>query len=59
MHTGPDIYDLGTTVNSGQTYTFSVPMMAPTYTGTYGEAWQLLDGSGKVACKFYVYINVP
>jgi len=59
LHTGPDIYDLGTTVSSGQTYNFSVPMLAPSSMGTYGEAWQLVDGSGKTACQFYVYINVP
>ena len=59
LHTGPDIYDLGTTVSSGQTYNFSVPMLAPSSMGTYGEAWQIVDSSGKTACQFYVYINVP
>jgi uncharacterized protein YraI len=60
LHTGADLYDLTTTVQPGQTYNFSVPMLAPTYTGTYGEAWQLEDsGNGQVLCQFYVYINVP
>jgi uncharacterized protein YraI len=59
LHTGADIYDLTFTVDPGQTYSFSVPMLAPTYTGTYGEAWEIVNGSGTVACYFYVYINVP
>jgi uncharacterized protein YraI len=60
LHTGPDLYDLSATVQPGQTYYFSVPMLAPTYTGTYGEAWELRDsGNGDVLCQFYVYINVP
>jgi uncharacterized protein YraI len=59
LHTGPDLYDLNTTVNPGQTYNFSVPMLAPTFTGTYGESWQIADGNGKIACQFYVYITVP
>jgi hypothetical protein len=59
LHTGSDLYDLTTTVNPGQTYNFSVDMLAPTYTGTYGEAWQIQDANGVIACQFYVYINVP
>jgi uncharacterized protein YraI len=60
LHTGPDLYDLSTNVEPGHTFYFSVPMMAPTFTGTYGEAWQMQDSAtGEVYCQFYVYINVP
>jgi len=59
LHTGADIYDLTFTVDPGQTYSFSVPMLAPTYMGQYGEAWEIVTGDGTVACYFYIYINVP
>ena len=59
LHTGADMYDLTFTVDPGQTYSFSVPMLAPTYMGQYGEAWEIVSGDGTVACYFYVYINVP
>ncbi len=59
LHTGADFYDLTFSVDPGQTYSFSVPMMAPTYMGQYGEAWEIVGGDGTVACYFYVYINVP
>jgi len=58
LHTGSDIYDLTANVNSGATYNFTVSMIAPFNTGTYGEAWQVNQGS-KVLCQFYVYITVP
>ncbi len=59
LHTGSDIYDLTFSVDPGQTYSFSVDMLAPTYMGTYGEAWEVVGSDGSVACYFYVYINVP
>jgi len=59
LHTGADIYDLTFTVDPGQTYSFSVPMLAPTYMGQYGEAWEIVRGDGTVACYFYIYITVP
>ena len=59
LHTGTDLYDLTFTVDPNQTYSFSVPMLAPTYTGTYGEAWEIASGDGTVACYFYIYITVP
>jgi uncharacterized protein YraI len=59
LHTGADIYDLTFSVDPGQTYSFSVPMLAPTYMGQYGEAWEIVGSDGTVACYFYLYINVP
>lgn len=59
LHTGADMYDLTFTVDPGQTYSFSVPMLAPTYMGQYGEAWEIVSGDGTVACYFYIYITVP
>jgi len=58
MHTGPDVYDLTTTVQPGNTYNFSVPMIAPFNIGTYGEMWEVAR-SNQVICQFYVYIQVP
>jgi uncharacterized protein YraI len=59
LHTGPDLFDLAATVPPGGNYNFSVDMLAPTYTGTYGEAWQIANENGEVACQFWVYITVP
>jgi uncharacterized protein YraI len=57
LHTGPDRYDLPTSVQPGATYNFSVPMMAPFTPGTYSELWQVIYGS-QVICPFYVNIVV-
>ncbi len=57
LHTGPDRYDLSATVPPGGTYNFTVPMMAPPGPGSFGELWQVVDGS-QVICPFYVYIAV-
>ena len=57
LHTGPDRYDLSTSVQPGATYNFSVPMMAPYNPGTYSELWQVIVGS-QVVCPFYVNIVV-
>jgi len=59
LHTGSDLYDLPVDVKPGETYTFSVPMIAPWNKGTYGEMWEVGAGSKKVICQFYVYITVP
>ena len=59
LHTGSDLYDLPADVQPGETYNFSVPMIAPFNTGTYGEMWEVGAGSKKTLCQFYVYINVP
>jgi hypothetical protein len=58
MHQGTDVYDLALDVQPGATYNFSVPMIAPYDTGTYGEMWEVGMGS-TVLCQFYVYIIVP
>jgi uncharacterized protein YraI len=58
LHLGSDVYDLTTTVQPGNTYNFSVPMIAPFNAGTYGEVWELIQGNQQL-CQFYVYIDVP
>ncbi|MGW8250413.1 MAG: SH3 domain-containing protein [Anaerolineales bacterium] len=58
MHQGSDVYDLTTTVQPGNTYNFSVSMIAPFNAGTYGELWELVEGNQQI-CQFYVYITVP
>lgn len=57
LHTGPDVYDLTTTVEPGGTYNFTVPMLAPFAPGVFGEMWQVYYG-GQPICPFYVYIEV-
>jgi uncharacterized protein YraI len=57
LHTGPDIYDLNTTVEPGWTYNFTVPMLGPFGPGQFGEMWQLSQGN-QVICQFYVYVVV-
>jgi hypothetical protein len=57
LHTGPDGYDLATTVEPGATYNFTVPMLAPFSPGAFGELWQVSYGSQTV-CQFWVYIAV-
>ncbi len=57
MHQGPDGYDITSTVQPGNTYNFTVPMIAPFEPGVYGEAWQVVLGSQTI-CPFYVYITV-
>jgi len=58
LHQGSDVYDLAATVQPGDTYNFSVSMIAPYDAGTYGEMWEVGMGS-QVFCQFYMYINVP
>jgi uncharacterized protein YraI len=57
LHPGPDQYGLTSTVEPGWTYNFTVPMLSPSVPGTFGEMWQLTDGS-QIVCQFYVYIEV-
>jgi uncharacterized protein YraI len=57
LHQGSDAYDLALDVKPNETYNFTVPMIAPYSTGTYGELWEI--GMGDTAlCQFYVYIQV-
>ena len=58
LHQGADVYDLTTTVQPSATYNFSVSMIAPFNAGTYGELWEVAQGSQQI-CQFYVYISVP
>jgi hypothetical protein len=58
LHQGSDVYDLTSTVTPGQNYNFTVPMISPFDTGSYGELWQVAWG-GSLLCEFYVYITVP
>ena len=58
MHQGADIYDLNAEVQISATYNFTVSMIAPSSSGTYGELWEI-GGSDNVHCQFYVYIIVP
>jgi uncharacterized protein YraI len=58
LHLGADVYDLTTTVEPGHTYSFSVSMIAPYNTGTFGEVWEIVQGNQQL-CQFYVYISVP
>ena len=58
LHTGPDRYDLATSVDPAMTYNFTVPMLAPFSPGIFGELWQISYGSQAV-CQFWVYIVVP
>ncbi len=58
LHQGSDIYDLTNTVAPGMTYNFTVPMISPFDSGSYGELWQVAWG-GSLLCEFYVYISVP
>jgi uncharacterized protein YraI len=58
LHQGSDVYDLTTSVAPGSTYNFTVPMISPFDSGSYGELWQVAWG-GSLLCEFYVYITVP
>jgi uncharacterized protein YraI len=58
LHTGPSLFDLSTNVNPGGTYNFSQSMLAPWTAGSYGEVWELVQGSRQI-CQFSVYITVP
>jgi len=58
LHQGSDVYDLVASVQPGDTYNFSVSMIAPFDPGTYGELWEVAMGSQQF-CQFYVYITVP
>jgi uncharacterized protein YraI len=58
LHQGGDVYDLAVDVPSGSSYNFTVSMIAPYDTGTYGELWEIGSGNASL-CQFYVYITVP
>jgi uncharacterized protein YraI len=60
LHQGADLYNLASPVQPGDTYNFTVSMIAPFDPGTYGELWELSLGSlgSQQTCQFYVYIEV-
>jgi hypothetical protein len=58
LHQGSDLYDLESSVEVGQEYTFSVPMIAPSEPGTYGELWGFYQGSDTSFCQFWVIVEV-
>jgi hypothetical protein len=49
---------LTTCVEPGNTYSLTVPMIAPFNARTYGEIWEIAQGNQQI-CQFYVYISVP
>jgi hypothetical protein len=57
FHVGQDIYDFASNVEPGWNYTVTVPMVAPSTSGSYGEAWGIFAGNVNV-CTFWVTINV-
>jgi len=57
LHQGSDLYDLVSNVAAGQNYTFTVPMIAPSGAGEYGELWGIFEGSNTV-CRFWLIIEV-
>ena len=60
LHQGADVYNLATSVQPGDTYNFTVSMIAPFDPGSYGEQWELSLGSlpGQQTCQFFLYIEV-
>jgi uncharacterized protein YraI len=57
FHQGADGYDFASNVEPGWDYLVSIPMIAPANTGTYGEAWGIVQGSNTV-CTFWIWIEV-
>jgi hypothetical protein len=57
LHLGLDVYDLTANVKPGAEYGFTVPMIAPSTPGSYGETWEISLGSQQL-CPFSVSIQV-
>ncbi len=57
LHMSYDLYDLTSTVQPSQNYTFSLQAMSPQSTGQYGEAWSIMSGSSTL-CTFWIIVNV-
>lgn len=57
LHTGPDVYDIPFTVNSGWNLPVSIQMVAPGQPGTYAESWSISIGN-QIVCPFFVVIEV-
>jgi len=58
LHQGSDLYDLESDVNVGQNFTFTVPMIAPSEPGKYGELWGIFGGNDASICQFWLTILV-
>ncbi len=58
LHQGADLYDLANSVNPGQQYTVTVPMISPATAGTYKEAWGIAGSNGVSLCTFWIEIQV-
>jgi hypothetical protein len=57
MHSGPNTYDLPSTIEPGQTVTKSVTGKTPVGSGPYTETWAIAQGK-KVECPFNVTLQV-
>jgi hypothetical protein len=57
LHQGADVYDINSRVDVGWTYNFSLSMIAPFSTGTFGETWEVIRGNQTI-CQFSMSIQV-
>jgi uncharacterized protein YraI len=57
LHQNWDVYDIGSTVQPGDTYTINGSLITPPQPGEYGEAWALQEGNS-VLCTFWIIVNV-
>lgn len=56
LHSGPDSYDLNTSVDKDGTLEVLIAMRAPSETGSYTSNWGLFSGD-RALCRFYVQIR--
>jgi hypothetical protein len=56
FHTGPDSIDIGT-IAAGDSYSSSIPALAPSAPGTFGEVWEIVSGGAPV-CGVFMIITV-
>lgn len=58
LHTGADsVGPLTDDISNGESLTLSVPGLAPSTPGTYGEIWQI-NANGTVVCEFWMIVEV-
>jgi len=58
LHSGADQYKIKSPVEPGQTYTVTVPMIAPAEQGEYTEYWGIFQNNGTTVCTFFVKVVV-
>ena len=58
IHLGSDLYNLASNVDLGQTYTVTVPMIAPAEPGKYSELWGIFGGDNISVCQFWLTMEV-